>query len=51
MVWRALYTIPTFNVISLVFGGLLFLAELLALLQSTTHRIMFLKDFNPVIKH
>lgn len=50
MVWRALYTIPTFNIFTLFFGGMLFLAELLALLQSTTHRVMFLKDFTPVIK-
>jgi cellulose synthase (UDP-forming) len=50
MVWRALFTIPTFNIFSLVLGGMLFMAELLALLQSTTHRVMFLKDYEPVIK-
>jgi cellulose synthase (UDP-forming) len=50
MVWRVIYTIPTFNIFSLILGGFLFLAELLALLQSTTHRVMFLKDFEPVIK-
>lgn len=50
MVWRMIYTIPTFNIFSLILGGMLFLAELLALLQSTTHRIMFLKDYVPVIK-
>jgi cellulose synthase (UDP-forming) len=50
MVWRVIYTIPTFNIFSLVLGGMLFLAELLALLQSTTHRVMFLKDYEPVIK-
>jgi len=50
MVWRLFYTIPVFNIVSIIGGGLLFLAELLALVQSTTHRIMFLKDYKPVIK-
>lgn len=50
MVWRLLFTIPVFNIFSLVLGGLLFLAELVALIQSTTHRLMFLKDYEPVIK-
>ena len=50
MIWRLLFTIPTFNIVSIIGGGLLFLAELLALVQSTTHRIMFLKDYKPVIK-
>jgi len=50
MVWRLLFTIPVFNIFSLVMGGMLFLAELVALIQSTTHRLMFLKDYEPVIK-
>ncbi len=50
MVWRLLFTIPVFNIFSLVLGGLLFLAELVALVQSTTHRLMFLKDYEPIIK-
>ncbi len=50
MIWRFVFTIPTFSVLSIILGGLLFLAELLALIQSTTHRIMFLKDYVPVIK-
>jgi cellulose synthase (UDP-forming) len=50
MVWRLLFTIPTFNVFSIVLGGLLFLAEFVALIQSTTHRVMFLKDYIPEVK-
>ena len=45
MIWRLLFTIPTMNAVGFIFGCLLFLAELFALIQSTTHRIMFLKDF------
>ena len=50
MVWRVLFTIPTFNAVGFIFGMLLFLAELIALVQSTTHRLMFLKDYDPQIK-
>lgn len=50
IIWRLLFTIPMFNAISIVLGGMLFLAELVALIQSTTHRIMFLNDYQPVIK-
>ena len=45
MIWRLLFTIPTQNPIGFVFGVLLFLAELFALIQSSTHRVMFLKDY------
>ena len=45
MTWRLLFTIPTMNAVGFIFGCLLFLAEVFALIQSTTHRIMFLKDF------
>ncbi len=47
MVWRILYTIPTQNSAGFIFGMLLFLAEFFALIQSSTHRIMFLKDYKP----
>jgi len=50
MVWRLLFTIPTRNAVGFVFGVLLFLAELFALIQSTTHRVMFLKDYKQDIK-
>jgi cellulose synthase (UDP-forming) len=50
MAWRVLFTIPTRNSIGFFFGVLLFFAELLALVQSTTHRLMFMKDYNPEIK-
>ncbi len=45
MTWRLLFTIPTQNAAGFIFGILLFLAEFLAFIQSTTHRIMFLKDY------
>ena len=45
--WRVIFTIPTGNIIGIIFGILLFLAELFALIQSTTHRLMFLKDYKP----
>jgi cellulose synthase (UDP-forming) len=51
MAWRILFTIPAFNVFSIIMGGLLFLAEFIALIQSTTHRIMFLKDYTPKQKN
>jgi len=50
MTWRVLYTIPTRNAVGFIFGVLLFLAELIALIQSTTHRLMFLRDYDPHIK-
>ncbi|MBN1267381.1 MAG: glycosyltransferase [Anaerolineales bacterium] len=50
MTWRVLYTVPTFNAVSLFFGLLLFLAEFAALLQSTTHRLMFMKDHTQQVK-
>lgn len=50
MTWRVIYTIPTRNAVGFIFGVLLFVAELMALLQSTTHRLMFLKDYDPQIK-
>jgi len=45
LTWRALFTIPQQNSIGFFFGILLFLAELFALVQSTTHRLMFMRDF------
>jgi cellulose synthase (UDP-forming) len=45
MTWRLLFTIPRLNAISFIFGMLLFLAEFFALIQSTTHRLLFLKDY------
>lgn len=50
IIWRLFFTIPTMNFIALIFGVLLFLAELFALIQTTTHRLMFLKDYEPEIK-
>lgn len=50
MTWRLLFTIPTQNLIGFIFGLLLFLAELFALIQSTTHRLMFLKDYRQEVK-
>jgi cellulose synthase (UDP-forming) len=50
IIWRLLFTIPTQNGIGLFFGILMFAAELLALVQSTTHRLMFIKDYKPEIK-
>jgi cellulose synthase (UDP-forming) len=43
--WRILFTIPTQNSVGFIFGMLLFFAEIFALIQSTTYRIMFLKDY------
>jgi cellulose synthase (UDP-forming) len=48
--WRMLFTIPTQNAAGFVFGILLFIAELIAFVQSTTHRLMFMKDYVPVEK-
>lgn len=50
MIWRLLYTIPTQNAAGFIFGCLLFLSEFLAFIQSTTHRITFLKDYQPDVK-
>lgn len=47
IIWRLVYTIPTQNWIGLFFGLLMFGAELVALVQSTTHRLMFVKDYKP----
>ena len=47
MIWRLFFTIPINNVIGFIFGVLLFLAEVFALIQSTTHRLMFMKDYEP----
>ena len=48
--WRALYTIPTHLVLGMIFGILLFLAEFMGMFQSTTHRLMFLKEYQPPVK-
>jgi cellulose synthase (UDP-forming) len=50
ILWRLFFTLPLMNFIALTFGLLLFLAELFALVQTTTHRLMFLKDYEPDIK-
>ncbi len=46
IIWRVLFTIPTRNAVGFFFGVLLFLAELIAFVQSTTHRLMFMKDYD-----
>jgi cellulose synthase (UDP-forming) len=48
--WRIAYTLPTHVILGLFFGLLLLLAEFMAMLQSTTHRLMFFKDYKPIIK-
>lgn len=48
--WRLVFTIPIHNAVGLVFGLLLFWAELFALIQTTTHRLMFMHDYKPEIK-
>jgi len=47
IIWRVIFTIPTRNTVGFAFGILLFIAELLAFVQSTTHRLMFMKDYDP----
>ncbi len=47
IIWRVIFTIPTRNTVGFAFGILLFIAELLAFVQSTTHRLMFMKDYEP----
>ena len=48
--WRLFFTIPIHNVVGFIFGMLLFLAEVFALIQTTTHRLMFMNDYKPEIK-
>jgi cellulose synthase (UDP-forming) len=48
--WRVIFTIPTRNTVGFAFGVLLFIAELIAFVQSTTHRLMFMKDYDPPVK-
>lgn len=50
IIWRVLYTIPTHYALGFFLGILLFVAELIALVQSTTHRLMFMKDFKLDVK-
>jgi cellulose synthase (UDP-forming) len=50
MTWRVIFTIPIFNTVGFILGGLLFLAEFVALIQSTTHRLMFMKDYEPPVR-
>lgn len=50
ILWRLFFTLPMMNFIALFFGLLLLLAELFAFIQTTTHRLMFLKDYTPEIK-
>lgn len=50
IIWRVIFTIPTRNAVGFAFGILLFIAELLAFVQSTTHRLMFMKDYEPPLK-
>ncbi|MBI9050800.1 MAG: glycosyltransferase [Anaerolineaceae bacterium] len=48
--WRIAFTIPGHLILGFFFGSLLFLAEFMGLIQSTTHRLMFLKEFVPLEK-
>ena len=50
IIWRIVYTIPGHMVLGFFFGFLLFLAELMGFIQSTTHRLMFLKEYVPLKK-
>jgi cellulose synthase (UDP-forming) len=50
IVWRVIYTIPGHMALGFIFGFLLFLAELMGFIQSTTHRLMFLKEYKPETK-
>ncbi len=50
IIWRIGFTLPTMSLIAVFFGILLLLAEIFALIQTTTHRLMFLKDYQPEIK-
>lgn len=50
ILWRIFFTLPMMNVIALFFGLLLLLAELFAFIQTTTHRLLFLKEFKPKIE-
>jgi cellulose synthase (UDP-forming) len=50
ILWRIGFTLPTMNLIALFFGLLLLLAEVFAFIQTTTHRLMFLKPFEPELK-
>jgi cellulose synthase (UDP-forming) len=48
--WRIGYTLPTHIFWGFFFGFLLLLAEFMAVFQSTTHRLMFFKDYIPLSK-
>lgn len=50
IIWRLIFTIPTRNAVGFFFGVLLFIAELIAFLQSTTHRLMFMKDYEQPVR-
>lgn len=50
IVWRLFFTLPFMNILALFFGLLLFLAEAFAFIQTTTHRLMFMKPYEPDIK-
>lgn len=50
LIWRLFFTLPVMNVIALIFGLLLFLAEAFAFIQTTTHRLMFMKPYEPDIQ-
>jgi cellulose synthase (UDP-forming) len=50
VVWRILFTLPTINAVSFIFGILLFAAEFVALFQSTIHRIMFMREDKPEVR-
>jgi len=45
ILWRLFFTVPTMNIFALVFGLLLLFAEMFAFIQTTTHRLMFFKDY------
>jgi len=46
IVWRLIFTIPTMNIIALVLGLLLLLAEIFAFIQTTTHRLLFITKYD-----
>ncbi len=50
IIWRLFFTLPVMNIFALFFGLLLFSAEAFAFIQTTTHRLMFMKPYEPDIK-
>jgi len=50
IIWRVFFTLPIMNITALAFGLLLLLAEIFAFIQTTTHRLMFMKPYSPDVK-